>query len=51
MLAHRPDAASLLVTFLLSTGVAALSLGVGFPVTVAAMVGAVTATVGWWATA
>jgi hypothetical protein len=51
MLAHRPDAASIFVTVLLSTGVAALSIGVGFSLVVAAAVGVVTATVGWWATA
>jgi hypothetical protein len=51
MLPQRPDVASFLLMLLFSTGLAALSRGAGFSVAAAAMVGAATATVGWWASA
>ena len=51
MLAQRPDLVSICLTLLLGTGIAALSRGAGFSTAVAAMVGALTATVGWWASA
>ena len=49
MLVPRPDVASIWLTLLLGSGIAALSRGVGFSTAVAVMVGAATATVGWWA--
>jgi hypothetical protein len=51
MLPQRPDVASFLLMLLFSTGLAALSRGAGFSTAAAAMVGAATATVGWWASA
>ena len=51
MIAQRPDGASICLTLLLSAGIAALSRGVGFSLAVAVIVGAATATVGWWAVA
>ena len=50
MLPHRPDVVSIWLTLLFSTVIAALSLGVGFSISVAAIVGVATATVGVWAT-
>jgi hypothetical protein len=51
MFAPRPGVASLSVLLLLSTGIAAFSRLSGFPTPVAAIVGAVTLTVGYWASA
>jgi hypothetical protein len=51
MLPHRPDVVSCLLMLLFSTGLAALSRSAGFSTAAAAMVGAATATVGWWASA
>ena len=51
MLAQRPDLVSIWLTLALSTAMAALSRSVGFSMAIAAMVGAATATVGWWACA
>jgi hypothetical protein len=51
MLPQRPDVVSFMVTLLVSAGIAAMSSGAGFSTPVAALVGAATATVGWWASA
>ena len=49
MLPQRPDVASFVLMLLFSTGLAALSRVAGFSTASATMVGAATATVGWWA--
>lgn len=49
MLPQRPDVVSMLLTLLLSAGLAGLSRVEGFSTLAAAMVGAATATVAWWA--
>ena len=49
MLPPRPDAMSSLLTLLVAAGIVAMSRGAGFSTPVAALVGAATATVGWWA--
>ena len=49
MLPHRPDIVSSLLTLLVAAGIVAMSRGAGFSTPVAGLVGAATATVGWWA--
>ena len=49
MLPPRPDAMSSLLTLLVAASIVAMSRGAGFSTPVAALVGAATATVGWWA--
>jgi hypothetical protein len=51
MLPRRPDVASLLLLLMFSAGLATLSRAAGFSIVAAAIVGAATATVGWWASA
>jgi len=48
---QRPDVASLLLLLMFSAGLATLSRVAGFSLLAAAVVGAATATVGWWASA
>jgi hypothetical protein len=48
---QRPDVASLLLLLMFSAGLATLSRVAGFSIVAAAIVGAATATVGWWASA
>ena len=51
MLQQRPDVASFLLMLTLSAGLAGLSHVAGFSAVAATLVGAATATVGWWASA
>jgi hypothetical protein len=51
MVTPRPDGPSFVVLLVLSTGIAAISRLSGFSMSVAAIVGAVTLTVGCWASA
>ena len=51
MLRQRPDVVSFLLMLTLSAGLAGLSHAAGFSPVAATLVGAATATVGWWATA
>jgi hypothetical protein len=51
MFPQRPDVASFLLMLMLSAGLAALSRVAGFSIPAAGLVGAATATVGWWASA
>jgi len=51
VLQQRPDVASFLLMLTLSAGVAGLSHVAGFSALAAILVGAATATVGWWASA
>jgi hypothetical protein len=51
MLPQRPDVASFVMMLTLSAGLAVLSRVAGFSTGAAAIVGAATATVGWWASA
>jgi hypothetical protein len=49
MLRQRPDVVSSVLTLLVSAGIVAMSRGAGFSLPVAALVGAATATLCWWA--
>jgi hypothetical protein len=51
MLRQRPDVASFLLMLTLSAGLAGLTHVAGFSAVAATLVGAATATVGWWAAA
>jgi hypothetical protein len=51
MLRQRPDVVSFLLMLTLSAGLGGLSRAAGFSAVAAVLVGAATATVGWWASA
>ena len=51
VLQRRPDVVSFLLMLTLSVGLAGLSHVAGFSAVAATLVGAATATVGWWASA
>jgi hypothetical protein len=51
VLQQRPDVVSFLLMLTLSAGLAGLSHIAGFSTVAATLVGAATATVGWWASA